>query len=228
MAKTNPKLNGTIRTITGRKVKQLRREGITPTTIYGHGFDSMSVQFNTKELVKLFSHVGESGLVDVVIDEKTYPVIFRNPQYHPLWGELVHIDCYKVNLKEKITATVPIEFVGESQAVKSGNIFVPVTEEVEIEALPADLIEKIEVDLSALETLESIITVADLIVNREIIEIKTAADQVIAKVEEPKAEEVIETTAAPTEVPATAQKTEEEKAADDAAKKAEKEKEKKD
>jgi large subunit ribosomal protein L25 len=224
MAKTNPKLEATVRTVLGRKVKKLRREGLIPATIYGHKFDSISVQVDGKSFNKLFEHVGESGLVDLVVGENTYPVIFRNPQYHPVWGDLIHIDCYKVNLKEKITASVPIEFVGESLAVKEGKILVPVTEEIEVEALPADLPEKITVDLGALETLESVVTVADLIFDKDLVEIKTALDQVVVKVEEPKVEE--EPVVAPTEaveVPATEQKTEEEKAADDEAKKAEKE-----
>lgn len=222
MAKQNPSLNAEKRTLLGRKVKQLRREGITPATVYGYDFEPMSVQISSKELVKMFEQVGESGLIELVIDGQKYPIIFRNPQYHPVWGEIEHIDCYKVNLKEKITASVPLEFVGESQAVKSGNILVPVTEVVEVEALPADLPEKIEVDLTALEALESVITVADLKTGDKV-EIKTALDQVIAKVEEPKAEEVIEEVTPVSEVPATEQKTEEEKAAAEAAKESDKE-----
>ncbi|MCX6727123.1 MAG: 50S ribosomal protein L25 [Candidatus Shapirobacteria bacterium] len=227
MAKTNPKLEAQVRTVLGRKVKKLRREGLIPATIYGHKFDSVSVQVDGKSLNKLFTQVGESGLVDLVVGENTYPIIFRNPQYHPVWGDLIHIDCYKVNLKEKIRATVPIEFVGESLAVKEGNILVPVTEEIEVEALPTDLPEKIVVDLSVLETLESVVTVADLKLDKDVVEIKTALDQVVIKVEEPKVEE--EPVVAPTEpveVPATEQKTEEEKTADEAVKKIEKEKEK--
>jgi len=84
---------------------------------------------------------------------------------------------------------VPIELVGESQAVKDGNILVTVTDEIEVEGLPADLPEKIEVDLSALENLESTIIVADLKLDSDKLEILTDGEQLIAKVEEPKAEE---------------------------------------
>ena len=83
---------------------------------------------------------------------------------------------------------VPIELVGESQAVKDGNILVTVTDEIEVEGLPADLPEKIEIDLSVLENLESTITVADLKIGDKL-EILTDLEQLIAKVEEPKAEE---------------------------------------
>lgn len=206
MAKVNPVLKAEIRTLMGRKTKQLRRQGLLPATMYGKHFDPMSIQVNDMEMVNVFDEVGESGLVDIMVDGKKYPVILRNPQYHPLLGSLIHIDCYKVNLKEKITATVPVEFVGESQAVKLGNTLVEVTLEVEVEALPADLPEKIEVDISGMDTIESVITVADLKVDDKV-EIKTDAEQVIVKIEEPRAEEEVETAeVAPGEVPATEQK----------------------
>jgi len=222
MAKSNPKLNAQKRELLGRKVRQLRRDGWLPATMYGKGFEAVSLQVNLKEFNKIYQHVGESGLVDIEMNETTYPVLFRNPQFHPVWGELVHVDCYKVNLKEKIVTTVPLEFVGESPIVKLGNIMVPVTEEIEIEALPTDLPEKIEVDISGLDSLESMITVADLIVDRDKIEIKTDAEQVIVKVEEPKEEVIEEVATEVTEVPAMEQKTPEELAAKEAALKEEK------
>ncbi len=206
MAKINPKLKAEVRNVLGKKVKHLRTAGITPATVYGNDFKALSIQVDTKELNKVFDEVGESGLVDLEVDGKTYPVLFRNPQYHPVEGNLIHIDGYKVNLKEKITATVPIEFVGESPAVKAGNVLIEVTEEVEVEALPADLPEKIEVDISKLENLDQQVTVADLVVDKSRVEIKTAADQVVVKLEEPKEEVIEEPTVAPGDVPATEQK----------------------
>ncbi|HNZ84373.1 MAG TPA: 50S ribosomal protein L25 [Candidatus Woesebacteria bacterium] len=190
MTKEKHQIKAAVRTVTGRKVKQIRKEGWLPATVYGKEFESLSIQFNLAEIVKLFDEIGESTLVEVILDEKEkLPVLFRNPQYHPIDGNMIHIDCYKVNLKEKIKAMVPIELVGESQAVKDGNILVTVTDEIEVEGLPADLPEKIEVDLSALENLESTIIVADLKLDSDKLEILTDGEQLIAKVEEPKAEE---------------------------------------
>lgn len=211
MKKENPKLSGSIRTVTGRKVKKLRQAGQIPATVYGQAMTPISVQFAALELDKIFEHAGESTLVEINIDKETYSVIFKNPQFHPVLGDLIHIDCYKVNLKEKIITTVPLELVGESLAVKNGNVLVPVAAEIEIEALPADLPEKIEVDISSLEEIGQKITVADLKVDKDIIEIKTDSEQVIAIIEEPKVEEepVVEEVA-PEDVPATAQKSAEE------------------
>ena len=231
MAKTNPKIEAQLRTILGKKVKYLRAEGLTPATVYGKGIEPISIQLVTKELEKLFEEVGKSGLVDLSVDGKVVPVLFKNPQYHTVEGNLVHVDCHQVNLKEKITTTIPIEFVGESPSVKLGNVLVEVLMEIEVEALPTDLPEKIVVDLSVLETVESVITVADLKIDRTILEVKNSPDQVIVKVDLPKEEEIepvapaevtAEGAAEPIVAPAMAQKTEEEKEADDKAKAAEK------
>jgi len=224
MTKEKHEVKAENRTVLGRKVKNLRKSGFIPATVYGKGFDSRAIQFLGTELEKIYNEVGESGLVNLTIGEETLPILFRNPQYDAIEGDLIHIDCYKVNLREKISAMVPIVLIGESQAVKDGNILVPVTDEIEIEALPADLPESIEVDLSVLETLESVVTVADLKIDTSKLEILTHHEQVIVKVEEPRAEEEVVAPAeevAPGDVPAMNQKSEEEKAADEEAKKEE-------
>ena len=225
MTKEKHEIKAEVRTALGRKVKHIRKQGFIPATIYGKGLESKSVQFLAVELDKLFEEAGESTLVNLILENETLPILFRNPQYHAIEGNLIHIDCYKVNLKEKITTMVPIEFIGESQAVKDGNTLVTVTDEIEIEALPADLPEKIEIDLSVLENLESTITVADIKIDTSKLEIKTDMEQLIAKVEEPRAvEEVVAPVeeVAPGEVPAMNQKTDEEKEAEDKAKTEEK------
>ncbi|MBP9817636.1 50S ribosomal protein L25 [Candidatus Shapirobacteria bacterium] len=227
MTKKNPVLKAEVRTVTGRKVKHLRNSGQLPSSVYGKDMEPISIQVSEKEMAKIFAHSGESGLVDLDLDGKTLPVLFRNPQYHAVSGLLTHFDCYKVNLKEKITTAVPIEFVGEAPATKEGKVLVEVVNEVEVEALPADLPEKIEVDLSKLVSVDVMITVADIKIDGKY-EIKSDMSQVLAKVEEPRVEEVV-VAEAPTETvvaPAMNQKTEEEKAADDAKKAEEKKKEK--
>ena len=216
MTKEKHQIKADKRTVLGRKVKQLRKSGFLPATVYGHKFESLSIQFNTKEIEKLYNEVGESGLVELLVDSEKLPILFRNPQYSPIDGEIVHIDCYKVNLKEKIVATVPIELTGESQAVKDGNVLVEVSNEVEVEALPTDLPENIIVDISGLLAVDDMITVADIKLEGKV-EMVTNGDQVIVKIEEPRAEEEIlgpVEEVAPGDVPAMNQKTEEEKAAE--------------
>jgi large subunit ribosomal protein L25 len=208
MKKENPKLVAEIRTIKGRKVKKLRAAGQVPATMYGKGMESVSLQIDGRELSKVFEETGEAGLVDLMIDKKETPILLRNPQWGVVNDQLVHIDCFKVDLSQKITANIPVELIGESMSVKSGNILMEVTSEIEVEALPTDLPEKIEVDLSALAIVEDVITVADLKIGDDKVEVKTQGDQVVVKTEEPKEEEIIEETVAPGDVPATEQKEE--------------------
>jgi large subunit ribosomal protein L25 len=218
MKKENPKISAAIRTVTGRAVKHLRNSGLTPATIYGHQFEPISIELSTLELNKIFSQAGESLLVEIVIGENNYPIIFKNPQFHPVSSDLIHIDCYKVNLKEKISTMVPIELVGEAPAVKNGNTLMFIQNEIEVEALPSDLPEKIEVDVSMLAEVDNKITVAELNVDRNIIEIKTDPEQVVVIIEAQRVEEepVVVEEETPLDVPATAQKTDEEKAAAEA------------
>lgn len=214
-------LNAEKRDLVGRKVKQLRKSGKIPASMYGHDIKSTNLQFDSKELDKVISHEGMAGLVDVVVDEKNIPSLLKNPQYHPVTDELLHIDVYKVNLKEKITAKVKVEFIGESAAVKLGNVLMPVTNEIEVECLPTDLPEKVEVDISVLTDLDKMVLVKDLKFGKGI-EVKTHEDQVVVKVEEPKEEE-IEMVTTPAE--ATEQKAETEEGQTEGAKKEEKSKE---
>jgi large subunit ribosomal protein L25 len=219
MKKENPKISAALRTVTGRRVKNLRKAGLTPATIYGHKFEAISIELSTLELNKIFAHAGESSLVEIVIGENTYPIIFKNPQFHPISSDLIHIDCYKVNLKEKITTTVPVELVGESPAEKTGNTVMHILNEVEIEALPSDLPEKIEVDITGLVEVDNKITVAELNIDRSKVEIKNDPEQVVVIIEAQRVEEEpieVAEEVTPGDVPATAQKTDEEKAAKEA------------
>jgi len=184
-------IEASVRQVLGKKVKRLRLQGLLPASIYGKDFKSISIQMDAKTTAEAFSELGESGLFDLQVDKETFPVFFKNPQFHPVSGEMIHVDLYKVNLKEKTTVDVPIELVGESQSVKLGNVLLNITDSVEVEALPTDLPENFVVDISKLETLEDMITVADINYDKSKMTILTEADQVIVKTEEPKEEEII-------------------------------------
>lgn len=111
--------------------------------------------------------------------------MIRGMQVHPVTDDVLHVDFYQVNLTEKVTVNVPLEITGESQAVekKIGLLLTPVTE-VEIEALPADIPESIEVDISKLSEIGDEIKVADLQVDRSKIEITTPEDLIVAQIAE--------------------------------------------
>ncbi|MBI4100492.1 50S ribosomal protein L25 [Candidatus Microgenomates bacterium] len=170
------------RTILGKKVKKLRREGILPANIYGKDIKSLAVQLKDKEFETVFKEAGETGLVDVAVNGEVKPVLIHNVQVEPLSNQYLHADFYQVNLKEKIKAMVPVVAVGEAKAVidKVGIILQPLSE-IEVEALPEDLPEKIEVNVEKLANLDEQIAVGDLKAP-EGVEILTDPSQVVVKI----------------------------------------------
>ena len=173
------------RTVLGRKVKSLRREGMIPAHVFGHKVKTIHVQVKAGEFDKVFEKTGETGIIDLAVDGEKKPVLVKNVQTHPVSDSPLHIDFYQVNLLEKVKVQVPLEIVGEAPAVhkKIGLLLTPVTE-VEVEALPADLLEKIEVDVSHFENVGDEIKVKDLKVDRAKIEIHTDEELVVAQIGE--------------------------------------------
>ena len=192
------------RKISGRKVKNVRNQGFLPGNVYGKKIKSQAVQVDKKEFELVYKEVGETGLLTLQVGKEELPVLVNNVQKHPISDEIIHIDFRQVDLKAKVTADVPVEVVGESPAEKQGvGTVVQYLKEVQIEALPADLLEKFEVDTSALSEVDQAIYVKDLKVDASKVEIKTNGDEIIVKVEPPQKEEVIETpVAVEGEVPA--------------------------
>lgn len=198
------------REVLGSKMGQLRAQGLVPGNIYGKGLESVAVQIKSKDLEKTLHEVGESALVSVNFEgeKDSFPILFKNPTYDPLLGNLQHIEMYKVNMKEKISTMVPLVLVGEAPAVKQGLLIMEIVNEIEVECLPNDLPEKIEVRIDTLEKVDDMVTVEQLKVDTTKIEILTPLETVIVKVEEAQQAEVAEeTTVAPSEVEATAQKS---------------------
>lgn len=173
------------RTILGRKVKKMRAEGQIPAHVFGHKVKTVHVQVKNTDFAKVYDAAGETGIIDLAIDGQKRPVLVRNVQFHPVTDETLHIDFYQVNLTEKVKVNVPLEVVGESPAVekKTGLLLTPVSE-VEIEALPRDLPEKIEVDVSKLANVGDEVKVKDLAVDRSKIEIHTEPELVVIKIGE--------------------------------------------
>lgn len=181
------------REVFGRKLKGLRREGIVPANVYGKMTPSTSIQVDLKDFLKVFEEAGETGLVDLKIGKDTKPVLIHNVQRNPVTSQPVHVDFLQVDLKQKVTVMVPLEFVGEAQAEKEEvGIVVHQLNEIEVEALPTELPESIEVDLSGLAQIDDSIKVSDLKVDASKVEVKTDPEQIVAAVAEPAKEEVIE------------------------------------
>lgn len=167
MAKTTKpvrlELSVEARTIVGKGVKKLRREGKLPANVYGEDFASQSVTVDRIEFTKVYRHAKETGVITVHVDGKDVPVLIQNTQKHPLSGNILHVDFRKVNLKKKIEASVPFLFVGESEAAtKKGGDLITQTTHLTVEALPDDLPESIEIDLTKLVEVGDEIKISDL------------------------------------------------------------------
>jgi len=205
-AKTSdrPVLKVEKRKLLGSKVKSLRKQGILPANIYGRKVKSLAVKGDFKEIKKIFNRVGETGLVNLTVKGEKAPraVLLHGPQLNPTTDQLIHLDFRQADLTQKITADVPIGVDGESPAVNHGQgVLVQLLQEIEVEALPTDLPERLTVNISSLKEVDQGITVAQLIKSSEIntkkVTVKTGNDQLVVKIEPPTKEEEI----VPEEVP---------------------------
>lgn len=156
-------LNANRRTVIGRKVKKLRKEGSLPANLFGKKIKSVAVQVQERQFKEVYGKVGETGLVELMLEKKAHPVLVHNVSYHPVTRFPLHVDFFQVDLKEKVVTKVPLSFVGDSPAVRDKlGVLLHILSEVEIEALPVDLPEKIEVDISGLKAVGDTIKVSDL------------------------------------------------------------------
>ncbi len=177
------KLKVETRKVLGKKVRKLRREGILPANVYGKDIESTAVQVSTQAFIDVYSKTGETGLVDLELDGKTIPVLIQNV-YQDFRQNYLHADFFKVNLKEKVKANIPLEVIGEPKAVtEKVGILMNIISEVEVEALPSELPEKIEVNVENLSNVGDQITVADLTISPDVT-ILTDAGQIVAKIDE--------------------------------------------
>lgn len=162
-----------------------------PANIYGKKIKSLAVQVKADEFQKVFSEAGETGLVELKLGEKVHPVLIHNVQLGPVSDLPLHIDFLEVSLKEKVTATVPIELIGESPAEKEGGVVVQQMHEIEVEALPTDLPEKIEVDISGLAEIDQAIKAGELKVDKTKVEIKEDPERIVVSIAPPAKEEEV-------------------------------------
>ncbi len=192
-------LNAKPRTVIGKRVKALRRQGWIPAVIYGRHLQPIPIQVENGELRRILAQAhGGARLITLQVDGETHLALIREVQREPIRREILHVDFHAVELTEKIRVEVPVVFVGASPAVERGEgILVHGLTHVEIECLPSDLIEAIPVDLSALDRVDAAIHVRDLQVPPGIT-VVSDPDALIALVTAPEA---VEEAAAPAEAP---------------------------
>ena len=177
-------LNTTKRDVLGKKVRFLRRQGVTPANVYGSNVESVSLQVETPVLEQLLAKVGRNALVTLRIDGKKRVAMIRDIERHALTDELLHVGFFAVDMTHKVKTDVPLVFVGESLAEKTSRLMLLHSlSTLNVEALPADLPRNIEVDISVLADANQAIHVRDVKVGDNV-EVLTDGDAVVVQVME--------------------------------------------
>jgi len=153
------------RTILGKQVRAIRREGRLPAVIYGHYIDPISIELDSKDTSKSLTGLAPSTLITVDVDGTTHRALVREKQRNKITGMLLHVDFMAVSMTEKLRSEVYLEITGVAPAIKDfDGVLVTGSNVVEVEALPQDLPERLMVDISNLQKIGDGIYVRDLVV----------------------------------------------------------------
>jgi len=175
------------RKVVGKKAtKDLRKAGKIPSVLYFKGEEPMHLTVENKILYKAMK--SEQRIYEMDIDSESQYVMIKEIQYHPVTDEVIHVDFMRVRRSEKMTISVPIILIGKSIGVTEGGILSQSLNQIEISCFPTNVPEQIEVNVEHL-VINSSISVADVSIDDEDIEILSAQDLSIASVNAPKEEE---------------------------------------
>ena len=168
--------------------RNMRRVGTIPAELYGHGTANLHLQVSAKEFNKVLKEAGESTVVTILIDGDKRPVLIYDVRTDPIKDEVIHADFYQVRMDEKLKARIPVVLEGIAPGVKEkGGVLTHAMREIEVEALPADLVHDIKVDISGLDDIGKSIHVSDFPVLHGILylaEPETVVASISARVEE--------------------------------------------
>lgn len=188
-----PEISAKQRTEIGRRVNALRKDGFLPAVLYGPGVESTPLSVSARDFERALQEAGETSLVTLRVEGgPAYNVLIHEVAKDPLTLKPIHADFYAVRMDKPIEAKVPLEFTGESPAMKNeSGILVKVLHELEVKALPKDLPHQINVDISRLVKFEDRILVKDLVLPVGVAA-HIPAEEVVALVEPPRSEEELE------------------------------------
>lgn len=194
------KLEAADRKIFGKRLKKIRREGQVPANIYGPKFKSQSISIPLKDFQIVYRKAKETGVVYIALGKDEVPTLIKNVQKHPVGGQVLHVDFRKIDLTQKIETEVPIIVTGTSEAVAHlGGVLITQNDHLLVEALPTDIPQSIEIDITALKEVGQDIKVSDLPKSAKYT-IKNDLETVIVSVTAHKEESLVPETA-PAEAP---------------------------
>jgi large subunit ribosomal protein L25 len=180
-------LSAEARDVFGKHVRRLRRQGLVPANIYGHGA-SRAIQAQARAVDRLLAQGGRTSVITISFDGGAETALLKGTQRDPRSGQILHVDFQAVSLQESVTSMVPVRFVGESVAVtKHDGIMTHPRSELHISARAVDLPDAIEVDVSAITELNGAILVSDLPAS-SIYTVLDPPEEVLAMVQPPKRE----------------------------------------
>ncbi|MFC1897653.1 50S ribosomal protein L25 [Chloroflexota bacterium] len=195
----------TTRETLGKKVRFLRRQGITPVHLFGHNVESVALQCDTVQLKRVLAQTGQTRLISLKIDEVKKPrnVVIREVQREPRTSELLHVDFYQVSMEEKIRVEVPIILIGDAPALKlKENFLLHELNSLSVECLPGEIPNRVELDLSSLTEAGQALHARDItldegsaILNNPEQLVVRIGTRTAEKLEEEAAEEEVETPA---------------------------------
>lgn len=184
----------TKREVLGKKVRFLRRQGITPVHLFGHGIESMALQCDTAKLQQVLTEAGEAKLISLKLDNEKRPrsVLVREVQVDSLKGGLLHVDFYQVKMAEQVKVEVPITLVGEAPALKlRANMLMQELDTLTVECLPAKIPASVELDISSLTEAEQMVRVKDIDLEKGVT-VLNDPEQVVVKISSRPVEVVAE------------------------------------
>jgi large subunit ribosomal protein L25 len=146
-----------------KKASDLRNNKLVPAIVYSSGDTPTQIQVVSSEIEKILAEGHEAALIDLNLGAEDIKVIIKDVQIDPVKGNTLHVDFYAVNMKQEVNINIPINFVGIAPGVKDhGGILNINRESLDINCLPGDIVESIDVDLTVLTDMDSAINVNDI------------------------------------------------------------------
>jgi len=187
-------LTAKIRTVLGKKTKNIKIQGKIPAVVYGPGATNLSLEVDEKEFKKVFSEAGESSLIELQIDKEKRPVLINEMQIDHVSDKIIHIDFFQASLKEEVEVNIPLVFEGVAPAEKDfGGTLNKNILEVEVKALPQNLPQEIVVNVESLKTFQDHILIKDLILPANVTILKNPEEIVVSVLAPRKVEEELAT-----------------------------------
>jgi len=186
MARKHEQLQADRREALGKKVKRLRRDGMVPGNVYGLDMKPIALTLNGREFIAVHQRAGSTGVIDLAVNgADSLPVLVQEVQHDPPTSRVLHVSFLQVDLTKPVNAMVPVYVYGDSPALEQGAIIIQHLNEISVSALPDDIPESFEVDVTPLLDIDDALHVSDLAAPAEAT-ILTEADELLVRAERPR------------------------------------------